>query len=105
MAINAFVRTKAVDYSNRPAGCTIFFRCDTEAELPTESVIDEDAAYANDTKKSFDRISGTWQQRGDSSNTGGGVAQGTSDGPSATLTHDAVNHEPPYFTVAFIMKT
>lgn len=34
-----------------------------------------------------------------------GVATGTTQGPSASLTHDAVNHEPPYFTVAFIMKT
>lgn len=35
----------------------------------------------------------------------GGVATGTTQGPSASLTHDAVNHEPPFYTVAFIMKT
>ncbi len=39
------------------------------------------------------------------SNPAGGVATGTTVGPSATLTHDAVNHEPPYFTVLFIMKS
>lgn len=38
-------------------------------------------------------------------NPSGGVAQGTTNGPSATLSHDSVNHEPPYYTVAFIMKT
>lgn len=35
----------------------------------------------------------------------GGVAQGTTDGPSASLTHDSPNHEPPYYAVAYIMKT
>lgn len=39
------------------------------------------------------------------SNPAGGVATGTTVGPSATLTHDAVNQEPPFFTVLFIMKT
>ena len=34
----------------------------------------------------------------------GGVATGTTNGPSATLTHDTVNSEPPYYAVAFIMK-
>jgi hypothetical protein len=35
----------------------------------------------------------------------GGVATATTEGPSASLTHDSVNHEPPYYAVAFIMKT
>jgi hypothetical protein len=39
------------------------------------------------------------------SNPVGGVAQGTSDGPSAALSHDTVNSEPAYYAVAFIMKT
>ena len=38
-------------------------------------------------------------------NPSGGVAQGTSDGPSAALTHDTVNSEPAYYCVAYIMKT
>lgn len=37
-------------------------------------------------------------------NPAGGVAQGATDGPSATLTHDAVNHEPVYYSLAFIQK-
>lgn len=37
-------------------------------------------------------------------NPDGGVATGTTAGPSATLTHNSPNHEPPYFCVAFIMK-
>ena len=53
-----------------------------------------------------------------SANPAGGVAQGTTDGPSAVLshvvtqpadhaaqTHDTVNHEPLFFKLAFIMKT
>ena len=39
------------------------------------------------------------------SNPAGGVAQGTSDGPGAALTHDTVNSEPAYYCVAYIMKT
>ena len=35
----------------------------------------------------------------------GTVSQPTFTGQEATLTHDAVNHEPPYFTVLFIMKS
>lgn len=48
----------------------------------------------------------------------GGVAQGTTDGPSASLTHAvtqpndhaaqahaAANHEPAYYAIAYIMKT
>lgn len=38
-------------------------------------------------------------------NPAGGVATGTTNGPSATLTHNSPNHEPPFYTVAFIMKT
>lgn len=38
-------------------------------------------------------------------NPDGGVAQGTTDGPSASLTHDSPNHEPPFFTVLYIMKS
>ena len=34
---------------------------------------------------------------------GTGVS-GTTGGPSATLTHDAVNHEPAYYALAFIQK-
>ena len=35
----------------------------------------------------------------------GTVSQPTFTGQEATLTHDSVNHEPPYFTVLFIMKS
>jgi hypothetical protein len=51
-------------------------------------------------------------------NPDGGVATGTTNGPSATLTHsvtqpsnhaamshETVNSEPPYFSILFIMKT
>lgn len=34
----------------------------------------------------------------------GGVATGTTNGPSVALSHNAVNHEPPYYALAFIMK-
>ena len=39
------------------------------------------------------------------SNPAGGVATGTTAGPSASLTHDTTNSEPPFRTVLFIMKT
>ena len=35
----------------------------------------------------------------------GGVASGTTAGPSAALTHAAANSEPAFYTVLFIMKT
>lgn len=38
-------------------------------------------------------------------NPDGGVATGTTAGPSAALAHDAVNHEPPHYVILFIMKT
>lgn len=34
----------------------------------------------------------------------GGAASGTTAGPSAALSHDSVNHEPPYYKLAFIIK-
>ncbi len=35
----------------------------------------------------------------------GGVVTGTTNGPSATLTHSAASSEPVFYAVAFIMKT
>ena len=37
-------------------------------------------------------------------NPAGGVATGTTVGPSASLTHDSPNHEPLFFKLAFLMK-
>jgi len=69
-------------------------------------------ALTSDTSSTADTASLT-------DNPGGGVATGTTAGPSATLTHtvtqpsahtlsgssEAVNHEPTYFQLAYIMKS
>lgn len=63
-------------------------------------------------------VGGTLRSAGQSTlNPTGGVATGTTNAPGATLTHsvtqpndhvisahDTVNHEPPYFSLAFIVK-
>lgn len=72
MAVIAHSLVRNLTTSGRDAGNCVRFRCDTEAELPTSNVIDGDVAYALDTKKMFDRVSGAWVEVGNASNTGGG---------------------------------
>lgn len=73
MAVTAYRHPRASDLTARGSGDYVRFRCDTEAELPSANVQNGDTAYTLDSKKMWDREGGAWVERGDASNTGGGV--------------------------------
>lgn len=65
-------------------------------------VLDTSSAEAEATETTNSATTGI---SATTANPAGGVAAGTTTGPSASLTHDSPNSEPPYRTVLFIMKT
>lgn len=60
MSVFAYVHTLVPNTAGRSAGNTVRFWCSTEAELPSEDVIDGDRALCLDTGTRRLRVGGVW---------------------------------------------
>lgn len=77
---------------NHVHGVSTILRTATTGGATTQVTNAQDTSSTADTTRKTD-------------NPDGGVATGTTAGPSASLSHDSVNHEPAYFEILFIMKS
>lgn len=62
MVVSAHRLPPVLDLANRGPGDYAYFRCDTEAELPSTNVVNGDRAVTYDTKKRWVRSGGTWAE-------------------------------------------